>query len=70
LRQSKFEESGRSYWIPNGKLIRKVKYVGMNDPIALIPAGVLIRFSLARWKEFPPGVGEQRRYLQLSGWYH
>jgi hypothetical protein len=67
LRQSKFEESGRGYWIPDGTLIRKVKYVGMDDPIALVPKGALIRFSLARWKAFPPV--EARCYLQLSGWY-
>jgi hypothetical protein len=69
LRQSKFQESGRAYWIPSGNLIRKVKYVGMDDPIALIPEGVLVRFSLARWLAFPPGVEEERCYLQLSGWY-
>jgi hypothetical protein len=41
----------------------------MDDPIALVPKGALIRFSLARWKAFPPLVDEQRCYLQLSGWY-
>jgi hypothetical protein len=69
IRQSKFEESGRSYWVPDGNLIRKVKYVGVDEPTALVPEGSLLRFSLARWKEFPPGVGEKRCYLQLSGWY-
>jgi hypothetical protein len=69
IRQSKFEESGRSYWVPDGKRIRKVAYVGMDDPIPLVATGSLLRFSLARWKEFPPGVGEKRCYLQLSGWF-
>jgi hypothetical protein len=41
----------------------------MDDAIAVIPDGALIRFSLARWKAFPPGVNEERCYLQLSGWY-
>jgi hypothetical protein len=50
-------------------LIRKVKYVGMDDPAALIPNGALVRFSLARWHQFLPGVDELRCYLQLSGWY-
>jgi Dual OB-containing domain len=49
--------------------IKSAKYKGMTPPIQTIPAGALIRFSLARWAEFPPGVGEQRCYLQLSGWY-
>jgi hypothetical protein len=69
LRQSKFDESGSRYWIPEGRLIRKVKYVGMHDPTPLIPEGALVRFSLARWHQFPPGVDELRCYLQLSGWY-
>jgi hypothetical protein len=69
LRQSKFDESGNRFWIPDGHRIRKVKYVGMDDPVAVIPEGALVRFSLARWHQFPPGVDEPRCYLQLSGWY-
>jgi hypothetical protein len=68
IRQSKFDPTGRRYWIPNGDEIRKVKYVGMDEPIEVIPAGTLVRFSLARWKAFPPGVEDERCYLQLSGW--
>jgi hypothetical protein len=67
--KSKFDDYGVKYWFPDGQAIRKVTYKGMDDPIDVIPAGALIRFSLSRWAEFPPGVGEDRCYLQLSGWY-
>jgi len=43
-------------------------YVGFALPIDQIPAGTLIRVSLARWWP-PPGTNEKRCYLQLSGWY-
>jgi hypothetical protein len=50
-------------------MIRSAKYVGMEEPIAVIPERAIDRFSLARWAPFPPGVDEERCYLQLSGWY-
>jgi hypothetical protein len=49
--------------------IRRVTYKGMTPAAQTIPVGALVRFSLARWKRFPPGVDEERCYLQLSGWY-
>lgn len=45
-----------------------IKYVGFAEPIEQIPAGTLVRVSLARWWE-PDGANEKRCYLQLSGWY-
>jgi Dual OB-containing domain len=69
VRRSQFDDFGVKYWFPNGRAIRRVTYKGMGEPIEVIPAGSLVRFSLARWAEFPPGVGEERCYLQLSGWY-
>lgn len=66
---SQFDEHGRRYWLPDGERLRSVKYVGMEPPIDHVAAGMIVRFSLSRWAEFPPGVGEQRCYLQLSGWY-
>jgi len=69
VRLSQFEDHGPSYWFPDSRDIRSVKYVGMDDPIEIIPTGCLVRFSLARWGEFPPRVGERRCYLQLSSWY-
>jgi hypothetical protein len=69
VRVSQYEDHGIRYWIPDAREIRGFKYVGMDDPIDIIPSGSLIRLSLSRWGEFPPGVGERRCYLQLSGWY-
>jgi len=45
-----------------------IKYVGFSNPIYRIPAGSLLRVSLARWW-VPPESNEERCYLQLSGWY-
>jgi hypothetical protein len=64
-----FRDGSTRYFFPDEPRIRNIPYRGMDEPIAKIPAGSLIRFSLARWKELPPGVGEERCYLQLSGWY-
>ena len=61
--------------IPEGNEYLDVKYVGMELPVKL-PAGTILRFSLARWWE-PPGGYSSRElagmgelcWLQLSGWY-
>lgn len=45
-----------------------ISYVGFADPIQQIPAGALVRVSLARWWT-SSGASEERCYLQLSGWY-
>lgn len=47
-----------------------LKYVGFATPVDVIPAGTLIRVSLARWWK-PEDVQdlEERCYVQLSGWY-
>jgi hypothetical protein len=66
---SRSDDRGDRYRFPEGSTIRSVKYVGMDEAIAVIPNGALVRFSLARWAAFPPGVDEQRCYVQLSGWY-
>ena len=68
LPRRRFDDATR-YALPGGGPIRSVKYVGMPDPVESIPRGALVRFSLARWAEFPPGVEDERCYLQLSGWY-
>lgn len=46
---------------------RNITYVGYQDPIDPIPAGTLVRVSLARW--WSPDENEERCYLQISGWY-
>lgn len=42
-----------------------IPYVGTDEPIDIIPAGSLVRLSLAQW--FPPEA--PKCYLQLSGWW-
>lgn len=45
----------------------RIKFVGFQIPINRIPAGTILRLSLANW--WDDGSGEERCYLQLSGWY-
>lgn len=45
----------------------EVRYVGAYQAIAEIPAGSLVRLSLARW--WAPEDQEEACYLQLSGWW-
>lgn len=42
-----------------------IPYVGVDEPLDIIPAGSLVRLSLAQW--FPPEA--PKCYLQLSGWF-
>lgn len=46
---------------------RSIPFVGFQVPVDIIPAGTLVRVSLARW--WSPGEDPERCYLQLSGWY-
>ena len=69
------------FWVPNQDLIRlnkwdkdfyvfgehRIRYVGYRTPIDLIPAGSLVRLSLARW--WAPPNQEESCYLQVSGWW-
>jgi hypothetical protein len=48
---------------------RSVTYVGKEAPIDAIPAGTLMRVSLARWWSPNDSDAEEKCYLQLSGWY-
>ncbi len=77
-------DSSVGFWIPDSDLNRKdfnekvrysypirwrnLTYVGFQIPIDTIPAGTLVRVSLARW--WSPNEDEKRCYLQLSGWYN
>lgn len=50
---------------------RTLTFVGFQEPIEVIPAGALLRVSLAHWwkpKEAPPEE-ELRCHVQLSGWF-
>jgi hypothetical protein len=62
---------GERYTYPALAGVRRMTYVGFVPAIATIPAGTLIRVSLARWWR-PQDVDdsmEERCYLQLSGWF-
>lgn len=73
------------FWVPDRDLVlradgkhydydphsRGLSYVGEPEAIPRIPAGTLVRVSLARWwkpRDADPAF-EERCYLQLSGWY-
>lgn len=56
------------YNYPNINGWRNLPYVGFDNAIEVIPAGTLIRVSLARWWD-RNGQTEDRCSLQLSGWY-
>lgn len=46
----------------------RIRFVGCAEAVPELPAGTLVRVSLARWwKQYD--ADEERCYLQLSGWY-
>lgn len=47
----------------------KIKYVGLLPSIERIPAGTIVRLSLANWFDGRGTWSEERCYLQISGWY-
>ena len=71
------------FWIPDEALIHvvsfekdyysyrglKIKYVGFLLAVARIPAGTIVRLSLANWFDGNGTWPEERCYLQISGWY-
>ena len=71
------------FWRPDAPLIKSgflgktkywfkgytgINYVGFQEPLEMIPAGTLLRMSLANWWS-PDAITEKRCYLQLSGWF-
>ncbi len=44
-------------------------FVGFQEPVAEIPAGTLLRVSLAHWWRPEDSEAELRCYVQLSGWF-
>lgn len=65
---TKKEFNGIRYSYPNPNGWRSLKFVGFETPVDKIPAGTLLRVSLARWWQQDENT-EERCYLQLSGWY-
>lgn len=48
---------------------KRFPYVGFEPKVDRIPAGTLMRMSLARWWKPEDSDINERCYLQLSGWY-
>lgn len=83
--QNNFPPNSVGFWVSDQNLIfangyyhypnpqRKIKYVGVVNPLGEIVAGTLIRVSLAKWWPDPNDPEHQHIprgcYLQLSGWY-
>lgn len=67
--QLRFENGSPYYHYVVGYHDRRFKYVGTEGAIPVIPAGTLIRVSLARWWAPDGSDMEDRCYVQLSGWY-
>jgi hypothetical protein len=65
----KNDYKGVRYQYPSTLNWRSVKYKGLENPVDLIPAGTLIRVSLARWVSFNENE-YPKCWLQLSGWYN
>ncbi len=57
--------NGRLGWTGSGRF----PYVGFESKVDRIPAGTLMRMSLARWWKPEDSDMNERCYLQLSGWY-
>jgi hypothetical protein len=56
------------YPTPDGG--RTLTFVGFQEPLEMIPAGTLVRVSLAHWwRPSDEPEHELRCYLQLSGWF-
>ncbi len=66
--QLHFDQQKAFYQVNSAKGVLTIPFVGFADPTKDIPAGTLVRVSLARWFK-PAGASERRCYLQLSGWY-
>lgn len=61
-----FDKTKYVYKTANARRI--IPYVGFDEELEVIPAGTLLRLSLARWWD-TNGTTELRCSLQLSGWY-
>lgn len=69
LWMQKSETTGRvKYVYADGDRYHRISYVGLQPPVDRIPAGTLVRVSLARWWSRDE-TSEKRCYLQISGWY-
>ena len=58
-----------NYVYRDGSVVKQIVYKGNQQVLPIIPAGKLIRLSLAKWWKPDHSTDEERCYLQLSGWY-
>lgn len=65
---NKKDYNGIRYQYPSSVGWRSIKFKGLEEPVEVIPAGTLIRVSLARWHSFDDDE-QPKCWLQLSGWY-
>lgn len=66
------DEDDKHYIYPSDNPFARTKsfpYVGFENKVDTIPAGTLMRLSLARWWKPEDSDINERCYLQLSGWY-
>lgn len=49
--------------------VYSLPFVGFQQPLQTVPAGALVRVSLARWWRGVDHDIEERCYAQLSGWF-
>ena len=72
------------FWVPDQPLMldcsakrlhyrydrKTIVFVGFQEPVKVLPAGTLLRVSLAHWwRPADKPDEEQRCYVQLSGWF-
>lgn len=58
------------YAYPSDEGERYLTYVGFQPPVETLPAGILLRVSLARWWQPHDHPEEEPRcYVQISGWF-
>ena len=58
------------YRYPTEKGGYTLTFVGFQEPLETIPAGMLLRVSLAhRWRPEDQPDAEERHYAQISGWF-
>lgn len=62
----KFQMMGKTRYSYNGN---NISFVGFQPPLSYIPAGTLVRLSLANWWA-KDSFSEKKCYLQISGWYN
>ena len=64
------EEKRIRYRYPTENGSCTLTFVGFQEPLETIPAGMLLRVSLAhRWRPKDQPDAEERHYAQLSGWF-